>query len=329
MIRSCAIAAVLAVVTGALVSTVRHVRTFGIIPQVRAAIAVGNLQRGDAMLAAYRSRKGDTPEAIEALSWLGRGELERHDLDHAETYSAETYLLATSALGRRPLDAESHLPIALGAAIEVQAQASADRGDRSGAVGFLTDQLTRFRSTSIGMRIQKNINLLTLEGKPVPPLAASEFLGPRLPALQGRPVLLFFWAHWCPDCKAEAPIIAAIEARYRRDGLVVIGPTQRYGYVRQGTAAPPAEELAHIDDVRRQYYGAIAAMPVPVSADDFQRYGVSTTPTLVLVDRAGIVTMYHPGRMTREALESGVKKTLESSVGEAVGDGAGGLHGSR
>ncbi len=313
-------AAALLVVTVALLLTVRHPRTSGIIPQVRAAIAVGNLSRGEAMLREYRRRHGNTPEALEALSWLARGALSRHDLDRADKYAGETYDAALAALKQRPLDRETHLPIALGAAIEVEAQAAAERGERSDAVAFLDDQLARFRTTSIGTRIEKNINLLTLEGKPVPQLTASEFLGPKMPDMRGRPVLLFFWAHWCPDCKAMAPIVAQVESEFRRDGLLVVGPTQRYGYVQSGTPASPADEFAHIEAVRRQYYGALADMPVPISQEDFLRFGVSTTPTLVLVNRDGMVTMYHPGRMTRAALEAMVNKTLAPAAGSVAAE---------
>jgi thioredoxin-related protein len=44
-----------------------------------------------------------------------------------------------------------------------------------------------------------------------------------------------------------------------------------------------------------------------------KRYGVSTTPTLVLVDRDGIVRLYHPGRMQKEELESVVRRVLGRS----------------
>lgn len=310
MRRTLAIASVLLLVTAALLQAVRNVPTTGIIPQVRAAVAVANFRKADNLLADYRLRHGTTPDALEALSWLARGALARKNLDRADAYAVETYEAATAALKQRPLDAEPHLATALGAAIEVQAQAAAERGERGAAVGFLNDQMARFKSTSIGARIQKNINLLTLEGKPVPSLTATEFLGPALPAVEGRPLLLFFWAHWCPDCKAMAPIVAAIESAYRRDGLLVIGPTQRYGYVQAGRPAAPVEELAHIEDVRHQYYGSLADMPVTVSSADFLRFGVSTTPTLVLVDRAGMVTMYHPGRMTRAELDAMTKRTV-------------------
>jgi hypothetical protein len=38
---------------------------------------------------------------------------------------------------------------------------------------------------------------------------------------------------------------------------------------------------------------------------------VSTTPTIVLVDRQGLVRLYHPGRMTEEALDPIVRRLLD------------------
>ena len=38
--------------------------------------------------------------------------------------------------------------------------------------------------------------------------------------------------------------------------------------------------------------------PATVSAANFNAYGASTTPTLVLIDGKGIVRMYHPGAMS-------------------------------
>jgi thioredoxin-related protein len=52
---------------------------------------------------------------------------------------------------------------------------------------------------------------------------------------------------------------------------------------------------------------------VPVSEDIFKQYGVSTTPTLVLVDRAGNVSKYNPGRMTIEALDEALKPILATA----------------
>jgi hypothetical protein len=62
--------------------------------------------------------------------------------------------------------------------------------------------------------------------------------------------------------------------------------------------------------VRRQYYAQLAGMPVPVSAHNFEAYGASTTPTVVLVDRAGVVRFYHPGAVTELELTARVQALL-------------------
>jgi len=248
---------------------------------------------------------------LEALSWLGRGALAAKQFDQAEAYAQETQRLSLAELKKRPLDAEPHLPLALGAAIEVQAQILNEKGQRSDAVALLRKQLALYRSTSIRARLQKNINLLSLEGKIAPPLSEREFVGSKpvpLSALKGSPVLLFFWAHWCPDCKQEYVILTQIEKEYASKRLVIVAPTQRYGYAARGEEAGPAEELKYIDEVRHKFYPDLLDVPAPVSEENFKNYGASTTPTLVLIDRQGIVRLYHPGAMTLEELRAALNR---------------------
>ena len=284
-----------------------------IVKDVRTAIAKNNFASGEALIQNYRATRGATPELIEAESWLGRGALAAKQYDRAESYAAETRKLALEQLAHRKLDAEPRLPLALGASIEVQAQTLAARGERGEALQFLERELKTYGATSIRARIQKNINLLSLEGKPAPVLDVSRWLGSKPPALaqlRGKPVVLFFWAHWCPDCKKEAPLLAQLASDYAASGLVLIGPTQHYGYVADGAEAPPDRETAYIDSVRRKFYPMLAAMPVPVSEENFGAYGASTSPTLVFIDRKGIVRAYHPGAMSYQELVAGVQKIL-------------------
>jgi thioredoxin-related protein len=49
-------------------------------------------------------------------------------------------------------------------------------------------------------------------------------------------------------------------------------------------------------------------MPVPISKYNFDVYGASTTPTLVLLDRAGKVAMYHPGALSYDQLRAQIEK---------------------
>jgi thiol-disulfide isomerase/thioredoxin len=282
-----------------------------VITDTRMAISRGDFAAGDAVIEKYRTVHGVTPEMLEALSWMGRGALAAKQLDKADTYAKETQKLALEELKKRPLDAEGHLPIALGAAIEVEAQVMSQRGERSAAVAFLKNELATYKSTSIVTRIQKNINLLSLEGKTAPALDEHEFLGaapPSLASLKGKPVMLFFWAHWCGDCKAEAPIVAQIVKEYAAKGLAVVTPTQRYGYAARGEDANPADETKYIDEVRHKFYSDLLQLPAPISADNFKNYGASTVPTLVLIDRQGIVRLYHPGTMTLEELRAAINR---------------------
>jgi thiol-disulfide isomerase/thioredoxin len=282
-----------------------------LVTDVETAMSRGNFPLAEAMLKSYRTQRGVTPEYLEALSWLARGDLITRQFDKADVTAKETEQLAMQSLATRPLDAEPHLPLALGAAIEVEAQVLTANGDRTGALALLRKDLLTYRNTSIRTRIQKNINLLTLEGRVAPSLEEREFLGSKpapLASLRGKPVLLFFWAHWCPDCKQEEHILAQIEREYGPKGLVLVAPTQRYGYVANGDEAGPADELKYIEQIRHQYYADLITVPAPVSEANFRNYGASTTPTLVLIDRRGIVRLYHPGAMTIDELRAALNR---------------------
>ena len=102
---------------------------------------------------------------------------------------------------------------------------------------------------------------------------------------------------------------------YGKDGrLAIIAPTQRYGYtVRRSIRAAPDEERRHIEQVRDTSYAFLRNQPVPVSETNHTNYGISTVPTLVLIDRRGIVRLYHPGNMAEEVLRAAFEPILPSS----------------
>jgi thiol-disulfide isomerase/thioredoxin len=276
-----------------------------IVNDVRTLIDRNDLIAAEAATRSYQARSGQTPELAAAVSWLARANLAAKRYDQADKFATEAARMGESFLGARRLDSDPWLPTAVGAAIEVHAQTLAARGGRSEAVGYLNEELAKYRTTSIGERIRKNINLLSLEGKRAPALE-----GQSLAALRGHPVLLFFWAHWCPDCKAMAPGIAALLSQYRSKGLVAIAPTELYGYVAGGEPAPSEIERRYIEKIRGQYYAALGGIPMPVNSANFLAYGASTTPTLVLIDSAGIVRFYHPGAAAMPELAARIEKLL-------------------
>jgi thiol-disulfide isomerase/thioredoxin len=161
--------------------------------------------------------------------------------------------------------------------------------------------------------VARAVDTAHLEGHPAPRLETRLHIGSRVPGLdelKGRVVLLFFWAHWCPECKAESPTIGKLLERYRSQGLTIVAPTQRYGYVGAGRPATPDKELRYIIQVRDTYYGFLRDAPVPLSDANAKSYGVTDMPTHVLLDRKGIVRLVQPGRMTEDELEAAIQKLL-------------------
>jgi thiol-disulfide isomerase/thioredoxin len=275
-----------------------------VIRQVRAAAEAKNWVEARRLLDAFQAENGRTPAWLEAYSWVARGRLFAKEYAEATREAEFVEKQSLALLKQRRLDTEPSLPIALGAAIEVQGLALNAQGQKAEAVSFLQTRLKTYHATSIRTRIQKNLHLVSLEGKPAPTLAVDESVGPYKPlsltALRDRKVLLFFWAHWCGDCKASVEAVARISREFPQ--LAIVGPTQPYGYIAGGEEAPRAREVAYIEETRAKYYAGIERMSVPVSEENFKLWGASTTPTFAVIDATGVVKLYRPGRITYDEL---------------------------
>ena len=122
--------------------------------RVQTALKGGDLQLAEDLANQYRRLNGYTPEALLALGWAARGELAARQVEKANQTAAEILQNAQTALASRPIDAEPYLPLALGTAYEVQAEALFAKGQRAAALQLMQKALVKWRDSSLGDRLQ-------------------------------------------------------------------------------------------------------------------------------------------------------------------------------
>src|ERR1700690_2338931 len=120
-------------------------------------------------------------------------------------------------------------------------------------------------------------------------------------ALRGRVVVLDFWATWCAPCRIVAPKLGALQARYGAQGLSVLG-----------VSTEEAQDVALFAQRLPMRY----AVAVDKHAETTRSYGVASLPTLVVIDKRGIVRDvaigYDP--MADARLESTVRGLLAEAA---------------
>jgi thiol-disulfide isomerase/thioredoxin len=128
-------------------------------------------------------------------------------------------------------------------------------------------------------------------GDPLPSLSLN-YLGQQ-PELTGKPVLVEFWATWCPPCRKSIPHLNEVYAKYKDKGLTIVGITNE----------DEATVKKFQEKIPMTYNVAINA-----SQQLLQQFGVEGIPTAFLVDKSGkVVWTGHPMELT----ESMIQKVLE------------------
>lgn len=139
--------------------------------------------------------------------------------------------------------------------------------------------------------------------RPAPELRARTLDGRALSLaeLEGRVVVVNFWATWCPPCRLEMPALQELHEEHAGRGLVVLG----LSVDRDG---PDAVERF----LEERGFDFPVAMAEPTHRRAFG--GVEEVPTTILVGRGGRIRHRVAGLFAPPALEAAVRRLLDEPV---------------
>lgn len=112
---------------------------------------------------------------------------------------------------------------------------------------------------------------------------------------QGRPVVLNFWATWCPPCRVEMPFFNRVSAKYE-DRAAILSINQ----------AESPETIAAFAERNGLTYPLLIDQDMKVN----NLYGVLNLPTTIFIDRNGVVKEVLIGTISQAVLEDRVENLL-------------------
>ena len=132
-------------------------------------------------------------------------------------------------------------------------------------------------------------------GKPAPDFTLSS-ISPDAPgdrvtlsSLKGKAVILAFWASWCGPCRAEAPSLDRLSKRLASQNVVVLGIN---------TSDNKANAMQFASSAGLSY-----PLVIDTDSEVATAYGVSSLPTIVLVDKDVKVAAVRSGLSDEGSLE--------------------------
>jgi cytochrome c biogenesis protein CcmG/thiol:disulfide interchange protein DsbE len=135
-------------------------------------------------------------------------------------------------------------------------------------------------------------------GKPAPGFSAPLLGGNgtlSLSDLEGKPVVLNFWASWCGPCKDEAPLLRRAHERFG----------DRVAFVGVDSHDARSDALAFLHRYRIDY-------PNVFDGDQqiYRDYGLTGQPETFFIDRSGEIAAHVPGPLYGRLLHRDLEKIL-------------------
>lgn len=114
--------------------------------------------------------------------------------------------------------------------------------------------------------------------------------------MQGKVVVVNFWASWCLECKLEADLLEASWRKYQNDDVVFVGITY---------ADVEPNALRYLLDYNVTYPNA-PDLGTIISSD----YEITGVPETFIIDKQGIISHVQIGAVTEQLLTTKIDQLL-------------------
>jgi thiol-disulfide isomerase/thioredoxin len=141
---------------------------------------------------------------------------------------------------------------------------------------------------------------LVASARPAPSFSVKTLEGKLLRSadLKQKPMIVDFWATWCGPCRASMPHLSAMQTRYEKQGLTVIGLSV--------DESGPAGVKKFANQLGVKFTLAMA------NDDVLDAYGpIRSIPTTFFINRKGDIVRRVVGYIDGETMEDYVKEILE------------------
>lgn len=118
---------------------------------------------------------------------------------------------------------------------------------------------------------------------------------------RGRPLVVNFWARWCPPCRAEIPDLAATRSQFANQGVEFLG-------IALEPEGPPVAEFAQQHGVN---YPMLLAKEQGEELMATLGNHADSLPFTVVIDRRGNIVARKVGRISRSEAEAAVRAAIE------------------